>query len=552
METKQKLIPAWFGRIGPKRSGIFFLLVSVIFLAAWMIANPSNGYKSVAAAGNTQPREANELAFFAQVPITDTATATATATETATATTTETVTPTVTETPTVTPTFTGTPPTPTATGTISPNNFFNLSVNPGTVQRGGVLTFTITVRNSGTAPAFQVVVTNTFISYLNITSSNVTTSQGTIEVNSSSRTVNVFVGTVVPGQTVTIIIKPTVTSSAQDSFQQQNSVMVFNYGGSTQTVTSNVVFYRISVSSTLPGTGGMELRDSQVSLNDSGYSRQGLFLPAFFIGLVLLIAGVLAIFIGIRSRSTTSQWSGWASRMGLILLVAGALFTLGGFLISNPAAPEQTVSEALVDDATPTGDIINFSLTPEAPILPWEDELESLPDFPIPEPVIPEGLAEDDDEPDASPAVRLIIPRIGVDNIIKYVPFEDFTWLISGLKEEIAWMGNTSWPGLGSNTGLAGHVSLGDGSDGPFRDLADLEAGDEVIVYTEKRMYFYQVRERLTVNDVDMSVVYPSEGSQVSLITCSDWSSDLRTYLHRLVVIADLVESKAINQQASR
>ncbi len=327
--------------------------------------------------------------------------------------------------------------------------------------------------------------------------------------------------------------------------------MVFNYGGATQTVTSNVVFYRISVSSTLPGTGGMELKNSSLPKNETGYPAQGPFLPALVIGILLCAAGILAIFFSLRSRSGKTEWSSWATRIGLIMLTAGALFTLGGFLLSDPIPVEEPLAEALIEESTPTGEIIDFSLTPEAPITPWEDELETLPDFPIPEPEIPQSLEASSEEPDVSPAVRLIIPAIGVDNIIKYVPFEEQTWLISGLKEEIAWMGNTSWPGLGSNTGLAGHVTLWDGSDGPFRYLADLESGDEVIVYTEEKAYTYQVREKVSVNDVDLSVVYPSEGSQVTLITCSEWSDSLRTYLQRLIVFADLIETRPISPQAS-
>ena len=132
----------------------------------------------------------------------------------------------------------------------------------------------------------------------------------------------------------------------------------------------------------------------------------------------------------------------------------------------------------------------------------------------------------------------------------KYVPFDGQTWMIAGLKEEIAWMGDTSWPGLGGNTGLAGHVTLRDGSDGPFRNLVELVAGDEVVVYTEEKVYTYRVRETSLREDGDMSVIAVSDGSQITLITCAEWNKDLKMYLKRLIVFADLVGSRPINQNS--
>ena len=110
----------------------------------------------------------------------------------------------------------------------------------------------------------------------------------------------------------------------------------------------------------------------------------------------------------------------------------------------------------------------------------------NLPNFPVPTPTALVSVGPDGGEPDSSSVSRLNIPAIGVDAVVKYVPFSGSTWLISGLKQEIAWMGDTSWPGLGSNTGFAGHVDLVTGERGPFWDLKDLKTGDQVVVYTEK------------------------------------------------------------------
>lgn len=111
-------------------------------------------------------------------------------------------------------------------------------------------------------------------------------------------------------------------------------------------------------------------------------------------------------------------------------------------------------------------------------------------------------------------------------------------------------MGNTSWPGLGSNTALAGHVTLRTGADGPFRYLDELKSGDLVYVYTDENMYSYSVRDILQVDQTDMDVVKATENSILTLITCSDWDSASETYLKRLIVVSDLVNVKSM--QANR
>lgn len=114
-------------------------------------------------------------------------------------------------------------------------------------------------------------------------------------------------------------------------------------------------------------------------------------------------------------------------------------------------------------------------------------------------------------------------------------------------------MGDTSWPGLGSNTALAGHVSLRSGADGPFRYLERLEADDQVKVYTEENIYTYRVREKKLVEETDLSVIEATDASQLTLITCASWDPQIRYYAQRLIVMADLekVEPLQSDQQGN-
>lgn len=109
-------------------------------------------------------------------------------------------------------------------------------------------------------------------------------------------------------------------------------------------------------------------------------------------------------------------------------------------------------------------------------------------------------------------------------------------------------MGDTSWPGLGGNTALAGHVTLRDGGNGPFRYIYDLRYGDTVFVYTERNIYEYKVRDQFTVEATDMSAIAPTHESQLTLITCSDWDAITGFYTKRLIVQADLMGVKPVDR----
>ncbi|MFM8322643.1 MAG: sortase, partial [Chloroflexota bacterium] len=168
-----------------------------------------------------------------------------------------------------------------------------------------------------------------------------------------------------------------------------------------------------------------------------------------------------------------------------------------------------------------------------------------LPDFPIPSPTAMVSVGPQGISPDSSAVTRLVAPSLALDTEVKYVPFNGETWLIGGLRQEIAWMGDTSWPGLGGNTGLAGHVDLANGDAGPFWNLNSLKPGDEITIYTQKNRYTYKVREQRVVEDYDVSVLEQTSSPQITLITCTGWDADLRTYLQRLIVYADLVSIQA-------
>jgi LPXTG-site transpeptidase (sortase) family protein len=243
-------------------------------------------------------------------------------------------------------------------------------------------------------------------------------------------------------------------------------------------------------------------------------------------------------------------------KTGLLLLIVSTIFGVVSWAV-RPQGPNSDQMAALEATAlaanreTPTPFLPNMELEDVWESMGNQDELETLPDYPIPTPVL-EGTAEAEQQAlDTSAVTRIRIPALGVDTIVKYVPFDGITWMIAGLQNEVAWLGETSWPGLGSNTVLAGHVTLRNGGYGPFRYLEDLQMGDQIVVHTQEKIYTYGVREVRVVEETDMSVAQKTDDSQLTLVTCTEWDQDTQLYLKRLVAFTTLIGAEPLFKETA-
>ncbi|HHX65029.1 MAG TPA: class F sortase [Chloroflexi bacterium] len=156
--------------------------------------------------------------------------------------------------------------------------------------------------------------------------------------------------------------------------------------------------------------------------------------------------------------------------------------------------------------------------------------------IPIPSPVVVEP------RPQREVPQRLVIPAIGVDAPVVYVPLANQTWDLSSIEYEIAHLGGTAYPGEGSNVVLAGHVTLVGRRLGPFIHLEALSQGDMIEVHTDRHLRQFRVTETRVVPPTDVSVVYGTETSILTLITCTTWDANTRSYLERVVVVAEEIE----------
>lgn len=478
--------------------------------------------------------------IYKEYPSSPTSTNTATLTATSTGTV---------ATPTPTNTNTGTPPTPTVThtvtGTITPNPGVVVRVSPASAKVNETLTFIITITNPGLAPALNAILSDSFPTYIDVT--NVTATEGSITRGTHS--VSVSIGTIAPGDTISVIIDVKVNTGATRTETVTNIVTLTYDVGKSKT---GSVSYRVEAGSTLPGTGEISLEEAQ---------SRGVDISLLFLAGTLVLAGIFALWYAIWARSNPTPAPRWLPAAGL--LVIAAALVVGGYGVglwpapSEPKVTSQPIAAANTPQHSPTAtkppqQLAGYSILPAFPggggaeyIFQTPEAVVTLPSYPVPSPTLAATEAGQE-PPDTSAIVRLEIPALEVNAVVKYVPFDGTTWLISGLREEIAWLGDTSWPGLGGNTVLAGHVTVRGLGNGPFRYLDQLATGDTVTVYTEKNVYTYRVREQSIVGENDLWVTEGVQGSQLTLVTCTDWSDEFKLYVRRLVIFADLEKTEPI------
>lgn len=463
--------------------------------------------------------------------------------------------PTDTITPSPTNTVTGTPPTPTKTGTAGPSPTQTLTPSPtftGTLVPNALITisvsgspaninqnlvFTIKVSNTGTGPTFANVVADSFAAYLDVLT--VTSTIGSVSKASHSFTVNI--GDVNPGVVVTIVATVRVNSTLTRNETTTNTAALNYIVNNVNQFKNAGVSYTV-IYQTLPPTGDLPLN----------WREAGLQPLSMVPGILLMIAGGIVLMLAVGwSQARNSKFKLWFTVGGALLFIIGfvAVVTTSGIF-----RPDQ---QALLYAMTPTGEGSLSERQPSATSLAHQSAWEfstpdaivpivTLPDYPVPTPVITVTPKPGETGPDTSEINRIVIPVLNLDTEVKYVPFDGYSWAITGLRQEVAWMGDTSWPGLGGNTGLAGHVTVAGMGDGPFRHLDELPVGELVLIYTEKNIYTYQVRESKITDDGDFSVIDPSVNPQISLITCVDWDEQNHTYINRLVVIADLIRTDVL------
>ncbi len=138
-----------------------------------------------------------------------------------------------------------------------------------------------------------------------------------------------------------------------------------------------------------------------------------------------------------------------------------------------------------------------------------------------------------------APQVQLYIPKANVVASIVPVLLDDAgSWNIAYLGHNVGHLQGTAWIYHPGNIALVGHVEHRDGSRGVFSSLIDLAYGDEILLQIDSERRIYSIDSVYPTAPDDISVLYPTETDQLTLITCIGYDFALNTYAERLVVVA--------------
>jgi LPXTG-site transpeptidase (sortase) family protein len=167
---------------------------------------------------------------------------------------------------------------------------------------------------------------------------------------------------------------------------------------------------------------------------------------------------------------------------------------------------------------------------PEAPATGFQPgRLTVLPSAPSDQPYVSYG------------DLSLEIPALDVEAQIVGVPRSRGGWEVAWLWDQAGYLNGTAFPTWPGNSVITAHVTLPDGTDGPFAGLERLRYGDVVILYGWGLRYVYAIREVDLVEADDPSIFRHEERTWVTLLTCYDYDAEVGAYRLRVAAHAVLL-----------
>jgi LPXTG-site transpeptidase (sortase) family protein len=135
---------------------------------------------------------------------------------------------------------------------------------------------------------------------------------------------------------------------------------------------------------------------------------------------------------------------------------------------------------------------------------------------------------------------RLSIPALNVDNVVSEFPLNGVSWNIDPWFGGVGHLQGTGWFDQGGNIAIGGHSWMPDRTAGIFVALHTLQPGDVITVSHAGGERQYTVSSVTSVAITDLSVLYPTGGEQLTLITCDGASYDRNSnlYQRRVIVVA--------------
>jgi sortase A len=224
-----------------------------------------------------------------------------------------------------------------------------------------------------------------------------------------------------------------------------------------------------------------------------------------------------------------------------------------GLAPSPTPVPAQSSSSGtgLSAGEDPTPELLpDWTVTPDSPEAA-PSPLPSTPVPPTPSPASPEGDLRPTATPmpqAETPPTRIVAPAIDMDAQVVPMGWEMVDrqgrmvslWVVP--KKAAGWHMNSALPGHGENVVLSGHHNI---AGKVFRDVIDLEPGDEITVNADGRPYEYVVMEKYILTEAGMPLkvrrtnaqwIMPTGDERLTLVTC--WPYEWPGNTHRVVVVA--------------
>lgn len=142
--------------------------------------------------------------------------------------------------------------------------------------------------------------------------------------------------------------------------------------------------------------------------------------------------------------------------------------------------------------------------------------------------------------PPLSDGRSLHIPALSLDTHVTIFPLVNPTWEISPWEREAGHFEYTAWVDAPGNIVIGAHSRYPSGVPGIFHQLDTLQVGDLIYIRDANIQKRYIVQEVKTVDYQDLSVLYPTTESILTLITCSipSYIADQNKYEERIVIVA--------------
>lgn len=224
------------------------------------------------------------------------------------------------------------------------------------------------------------------------------------------------------------------------------------------------------------------------------------------------------------------KWRWVSDRLLLIieiLALLGLVFVAAQMLSTIRVLNADSRSDQVLPTPTPTP-IINVAVLPGGHTPP--DVLGDSKPLAVPahlQKLVAEITPLPPPTPGPEHAQRIVISAIGVDAPV--VEGDDWESLKKGAGHHIG----SANPGERGNCVISAHNDI---YGEIFRRLPELLLGDEILVHTPSQIYRYVVRQTRIIDPTDVSVMLPTQGATLTLISCYPYRVDT----HRIVVIASL------------